>query len=165
MELSYSHEAYVFFGTLLGGVLIGMVFDFYRVLRNHTVGGVVIIGAQDVLFWMLLSLIAFGAIFITNSGQVRWYEILGIVLGFVIYGLTLSRYFVKLLDFIAKWIQKTVRFLIRIFAVPIRFLLKLVKKPLGIVLKWGKFVSNRIKSVKNKQKLKVRQIKHIFKKI
>ena len=85
MELSWTHEAYIFFGTVAGGFVLGIVRDFFKSLKNGRCGKIIFVGITDVIFCVLLSLACFMLIFVLNNGRIRWYEIFGILIGFVIY--------------------------------------------------------------------------------
>ena len=149
MELSWTHEAYIFFGTVAGGFVLGIVRDFLKSLKNGRCGKIIFVGITDVIFCVLLSLACFMLIFVLNNGRIRWYEIFGILIGFVIYFFTLSKYILLLMSFIRNVIIK----IAILFAKPLM--------AINIIEKSKKCAE----TVKNKQKLKFRQIKYIFKKI
>ena len=92
MELSVSHQVYVFAAMILCGALTGVVFDVFRAARRcfHPRSG--IIAAQDIALWLAELVLVFVTIFEVNNAAVRFYEVIGLVLGAALYFMTISEY-------------------------------------------------------------------------
>lgn len=82
--------------SLLAGVLTGILFDFYRVLRGLEAPNRVITFIEDTLFWILTSIIVFIFLLRTNYAYLREYVFISIALGIILYMWILSKYFIKL---------------------------------------------------------------------
>lgn len=78
------------------GILMGVIFDFYRAGLRLWRPSRGITGAGDALFWLGITAIVFYGLFLGNQGEVRAYIILGLFLGFVVH----VRYFSPPLLFI-----------------------------------------------------------------
>ena len=76
---------------ILVGLIIGFIFDFYRVLKKKMGFAVYLINLCDFLIFIILSFIVFIRLIYLNSGQVRWYLFLGIFLGIIIYYAKMSQ--------------------------------------------------------------------------
>lgn len=103
-------ELYILLAFFIIGILIGVVFDIFRVLRKTFKTANLITYIEDFLFWILTGfLIIYGCINIA-SGEVRLYMILMIIIGVIIYFISISKAFVfinyKILSFFIKPFKK-----------------------------------------------------------
>ena len=96
------------------GIVIGVLFDVFRILRRSFKTADWLTTLQDILFWILAGFITLFSIFKFNNGEIRSYIFIGIALGVLIYMLTLSKYIVKkysviIIKFIKKIFQNTTK--------------------------------------------------------
>ena len=100
MEVSSSHQLYVFFLCVAAGIGCGIFFDFQRSLRKLHFAGGLRTAIEDFIFVVvtLAALILLGFFF--NSGQMRYYQIMGSVSGVLFYAAFLSRIVMKTLSFL-----------------------------------------------------------------
>ncbi|ERI93122.1 spore cortex biosynthesis protein YabQ [Clostridiales bacterium oral taxon 876 str. F0540] len=82
--------------SLLAGVLTGMLFDLYRVIRGFENPNKIITFIEDTLFWVLTSIIVFIFLLKTNYAYMREYVYITIALGILIYISVLSKAFIKI---------------------------------------------------------------------
>ena len=104
-------QAYLFIVFSLTGVVIGILFDFFRILRRSFKTSNIITYVEDVLFWILTGVLILYNIWYFNNGEIRIYMFLGIIMGLLIYMLTLSNIIVSLFS-------KILKMLIRILEIP-----------------------------------------------
>ena len=166
MAISISSEALVFLKTAVGGAVIGIIFDIYRIIKSSK-KSVFLIASGDIIVWLVLSVVAFEVVYISNSGDIRWYEAVAMIIGFILYTLSLSKYFIIFVKLILKILKKTVH----ILSVPLKaaakflmFIFSYVKKPFLFVGFWLKLQKKRINFIKNKQIFDFRRLKRIFQK-
>ena len=141
------NQAYLFLVFSLTGVTIGVLFDFFRILRRAIKTANIITYIEDVLFWILTGILILYNIWYFNNGEIRVYMFLGIILGVLIYMSTLSNIVVKLftriLGTIIKVLElpfKTINAIFRkIITAILSFFTKYVKK---LKIKKGNFVNN-----------------------
>lgn len=95
-------ELSVFFHAILTGAVVGGVYAFLVLVRKVISHSIVIISIEDIIFWIWAALYIFIRMYNTSYGSVRWYFILGIVVG-VLVELFLFRKCKKCLD---KWRKK-----------------------------------------------------------
>ena len=121
------NEIYIFSLFILTGMIIGILFDIFRIFRKNfkTIDSITYI--QDFLFWILTGIILLYSIFAFNNGELRGYIFVGIILGIFLYMLILSKPFVRISSKIISLMKK-------ILSVPINFLNKYVIKPLSNLL-------------------------------
>ena len=139
------NQAYLFLVFSLTGVVLGVLFDFFRVLRKTFKTGDFVTYIEDILYWILAGIIILYNIWFFNDGEIRVFMILGILMGAIIYCLTLSPIFIKIDYFFMKKIKGVFTLLYNILKIPIEFMINLLKKIKNIVNfknKMGNFSSN-----------------------
>lgn len=125
-----SNQAYLFLIFIINGVLIGLLFDFFRIARKvfHTSDMVTYI--EDILFWILTGIIVLYSIFVFNNGELRLFMFLGILLGAFIYMLFVSSYIIKINVKIINILKKVLGIVIIPFKSIYKILHKLFLKPI-----------------------------------
>lgn len=143
------------------GITIGILFDVFRILRKSFKTADIITYLQDILFWLIAGSIILFSIFQFNHGEIRSYVFIGIMLGFVLYMITISKFIIKYSVFIIQWIKKIISY-------PLHLLEKIIKsfiiKPIIFILNLAKKQGNKIyKKAKNmtKPNKKAKKIKQI----
>ena len=124
------NQAYLFLIFVLDGFIIGLLFDFFRILRKTFKTSDIITYIQDILFWILTGLVVLYSIFIFNNGEMRIYIFLGILIGIVLYILLLSKYIIKINVFIINKIKWFVSIILKIIFMPFKFIFNILKKSL-----------------------------------
>ncbi len=105
-------------GLMVGfGVAMAVIYDVFRILRRIIPHNFVAVGAEDLIFWICLSIPAFCFVLHINDGVFRLYFVFGILLGIFVYRETLSRLIIFITEF---WVGKIRKLCI--------FLLKKIKK-------------------------------------
>lgn len=115
------NQAYLFLVFSLTGVAIGILFDFFRILRKTIKTHNIVTYIEDILFWILTGLLILYNIWYFNDGEIRIYMFLGIIMGVLIYMSTLSKFIILIFSNILKII-------IKIFKIPIRAILSIFRK-------------------------------------
>lgn len=141
------NQAYLFLVFSLTGVTIGVLFDFFRILRRTIKTSNIITYIEDILFWILTGLLVLYNIWYFNNGEIRVYMFLGIILGVLIYMSTLSniliKIFSKILQIIIKVLELPFKTIISIFREIITAIVtiftKITKK---FTIKKGNFENN-----------------------
>lgn len=91
-----SNQAYLFLVFIVNGVLIGLLFDFFRIARKVIPTNDFVTYIEDVLFWILAGSTVLYSIFIFNNGELRLFMFLGIILGAFTYMVFISSYIIKI---------------------------------------------------------------------
>lgn len=116
MEFSINREVQVFFSFVLCGAILYFCYDLFSVIRKQTKAEGFMVHLQDGLFWLVGLFILFFFAFKESRGNIRFYELLGAILGAVLYGLTLSRWVVpfvgKFLEFLSLFFKKILKILL-----------------------------------------------------
>lgn len=115
------NQAYLFLVFSLTGVAIGVLFDFFRILRRTIKTSNIITYIEDVLFWILTGLLILYNIWYFNNGEIRIYMFLGIIMGVLIYMSTLSNMLIKIFS-------KILQIIIRTIELPIKTIIAFFRK-------------------------------------
>lgn len=120
MVLSLLIQAKLLVYSLLAGILTGFIFDFYRTFRGFENIHKVFIIIEDILFWLLASIIIFVFLLYTNQAIIGLYVYLWMAIGIYIYLKLVSNFFTKLQYNLICNISKLFRILINITFYPFK---------------------------------------------
>lgn len=123
-----NNQAYLFLIFIMNGILIGFLFDIFRIIRKTFRTTDLITYIQDIVFWIVAGIITLAFIFYYNNGEIRFYVFLGIILGVVIYILTISKYIIKVSVKIINHIKNIVSTIINIVLILLKAIMKTVNK-------------------------------------
>lgn len=152
------NQTYTFLVFILNGIIIGLLFDIFRILRKSFKTPDFITYLEDFIFWILTFLLLLYSIFKFNQGELRIFIFVAIILGIFIYLLAFSKTFVRvntaIILFIKKWFfiiiikpfKNIVKFIKNNLFKPIIFISINVKKTLSKLVK-----NNKIFKIKNKK--------------
>lgn len=151
MESLYSQLFCLFIFTITG-IVIGITFDIFRILRRSFKTSDWITCMQDIIFWIITGIIILFSVFTFNNGEIRSYVFIGVALGVIIYMISISKFIVKYTVIIIKFIKKLV-------AYPIHLMKKLIINPFVKLLKSiFNLLKKMTKNIKIKQKSKTNLI-------
>lgn len=109
------NELQVFACFYIIGIIIGVLFDFFKSLRKEIKHKDKIVLIEDIIFLFLSGILVFVGIFKINYGVLRLYIVLAIILGTIGYSLTISRFFVIIFSTITRVIYKIFKMILNIF--------------------------------------------------
>lgn len=157
-------QGYLFLIFILVGIIIGVLFDVFRILRKTFKTSDFVTYIQDILFWILSGILLIYSIFVFNNGELRAYIFLSIAIGIITYMLTISKYFIKLNVTILNVIKKIFTWILKIVIYPFKLIIKLFKhifiKPLHFLkCNTEKIMSNIVINLK-KMTLRKKKVKN-----
>lgn len=126
------------------GMILGVVFDVFRILRKSFKTSDIITNIQDILFGIITGTILLSAIFLFNNGELRLYLFLGIVFGIIIYMLSISKYFIKINIIIINFIKRIIILITKPFIFLLKVIKKLFFKPISFICINLKLLFNKI---------------------
>lgn len=109
------NEIQVFACFYIIGIIIKIIFDFFKSLRNEIKHNDKVVFIEDIIFLLLSGILVFIGVFKINYGVLRLYIVLAIILGMIGYSLTISRFFVIIFSMITRVIYKTFKMILNIF--------------------------------------------------
>lgn len=147
-----TNQAYLFLIFIVNGIIIGLLFDFFRIARKVIPTNDFVTYIEDILFWLLTGAITLYSIFVFNNGELRLFMFLGIILGAFIYLLVLSSYVikinVKIINTILVPFKAIYRLLRKVIFKPITFLIINIRKSFINFVKIPKKSKNIVKNWK-----------------
>ena len=135
------NQAYLFLVFSFTGVIIGVLFDIFRILRKTIKTSNILTYIEDVLFWILTGLLILYTIWYFNNGEIRIFMFLGIIVGVLIYMSTLSNIIVKVFS-------KILQTIIKILELPFKTILTIFRK---IFTATNKIYTKILKKFENKK--------------
>lgn len=94
--------------SLLAGVLLAVIYDLFKAPRLCRNKGSVRIFFEDVFFGALSSLICFCLFMLRTKGQIRLFYLACCGAGFLLWRISLSKYFLKVLCFAIRHITRCI---------------------------------------------------------
>lgn len=173
MILSMNYQAKLFILMIIIGFSSGFFYDVLRIIRRTVKHNNIIMNIEDILYWAGVTFAVFYIMLIKNNGEVRFYVIIGILIGMILYFLTISTYVLKVSMTVINFFKKVIAAILKILLFPFKILLKILKPPmkwiLSIFKKCSTNTGKRLQKCGNYAKMKSRRIKKdikvIFKKI
>lgn len=127
-EINNTQQLLSFLISLLFGVGFGLYYAFFKAVRrsfHHTVWAIFL---EDIFFFFSVAVITFLLMLALSAGEIRFFILLGILIGFCVFYFTLAERLSAVLAFIIKAVHSLLKvvfsFLKRIF----NFLGKIVLK-------------------------------------
>lgn len=148
----------------LAGLLCGFLFDVLRAVRKNYKSSNVLYSIYDVAFWIVCAVTVYIAVYISNSGELRWHEFVGIFAGTVVYLIFLSKHLFAVASFIVKFICGFFSIILKFLRIPSKILhiISLPIKNCGLKLKSR--ILFIVHSIFSKVKIKIpRKTNKIFK--
>lgn len=122
-----TNQAYLFLIFIVNGIIIGLLFDFFRIIRKVIPTNDISTYIEDILFWLLTGASILYSIFVFNNGEMRLFMFLGIILGTFIYLITLSSYIIKIN-------VKIINTILIPFKIIYRLMRKIIFKPITFLI-------------------------------
>ncbi len=158
-----SQEAYIFFFTIYGGILIGFIYDLYKIFRRIFHPKRIATLVQDLIFWIIITTVAFYLLILSNQGELRFYNFIGFIIGSLIYNLALSKVASKSILIMVKHSQNFLGDLYQVAIYPFRLGLCLIKPACSYCKKKTKPIYYKIRRYLRLPKRIVKRTKKIFK--
>ena len=134
-------QAYIFLVFSLTGIVIGFLFDFFRILRRSIKTPNIITNIEDMLFWILSGILILYNIWYFNSGEIRIYIFFAIILGILVYMSVLSSAIIQIFS-------KVLQIIIKIVELPIKKIITIIRT---LITKISTIFIKNLKKVKIKK--------------
>jgi spore cortex biosynthesis protein YabQ len=110
MVISINQQFGLIIFSLVSGIITGVLFDLYRLIRGFNNSNKIITFIEDTLFWIFTSVVVFAFLLYTNYAYIGMYVYLWIGIGIYLYMKLISRFFIS-------YQYKLFKFLGRVFRV------------------------------------------------
>jgi spore cortex biosynthesis protein YabQ len=155
-----TNQAYLFLIFVINGLLIGLLFDFFRILRLSFKTRDFVTYIEDIIFWIITGIIVLYSIFIFNNGEIRFFMFLGIALGAFLYMTLFSGYIISVSVHIIKFFKKIFGFILKLFSFVFKILKKIFIRPISFVtINIRKISTNLFKKIKINKPLRQKNAK------
>ena len=105
MSVHLVYEVRLLLYSCATGAGLMMTYDFLRILRIFIPHLPVIMGVEDMVYWVYASLVTFSLLYEQNDGGLRGYVIAGVFIGMFLYDRLISRFFLKFLKNTWKYLR------------------------------------------------------------
>lgn len=137
MELRLQLLSFLFSWGL--GVLLGIIFDFYRLWSDYYRWPRWLKAFGDLFYWIIAAVLVFLGLMEVNGGQMRFYILLALILGLASYQVWFSRTVYRLLWRSWHLLVRLVRKITWLFTRPLVWLLMILAWPWSwLLILWKK---------------------------
>lgn len=107
--------------SVLGGILTGILFNLYNILRGVKIPKILII-IEDILFWILTAFIVFTFLLYNNYGFLSLYVYLFMIVTLIVYLIFVSPFVIKMENYLINKILKVFRVIFKNIIYPFKLL-------------------------------------------
>ncbi len=136
-EISNSEQVFSFFTALLFGVGYSVFYCILRAIRKSFRHNALAVFIEDILFFLITAITTFLLLLALTNGEIRFYMLLGIFLGFSLFYFTLCDFlssiiaaFFKGVKWCVLWVAHLLGVIFNFFGKNLRNYYKYLKKPL-----------------------------------
>ena len=128
MPLEIGVQLNIIFYSFLSGIITGILFDEYRLIRGSNSIKIIFI-IEDILFWILTAIIIFIFLLYNSYAFLGMYVYVFMIISLNLYFKFISKYIIIVEKFIGKIIIKVLRIIFKHLIYPIKlFMLKIRNK-------------------------------------
>lgn len=121
MPLSLNVQIDIVLYSILSGILTGILFDLYNIIRGIKIPKIIII-IEDILFWILTAVIVFTFLLYTNYAFLGPYVYIFMILTLIIYLKLISPIVFKVEMYIISKVGKAFRIIFKNVIYPIKII-------------------------------------------
>ena len=114
--------------SLVAGIITGVMFDFYRLIRGFNNSNKIITFIEDTLFWIFTAVVVFIFLVYNNYAYIGMYLYMWIVIGIYLYIKLASKIFINSQYRFFKVLGKFFRIIKNNIIYPFQFILYLIKR-------------------------------------
>lgn len=134
MDFNIRGETIVFLASINTGLIAGMIYDVYRVFRYYSKPKKILSFIEDLIFWLLISIVFFFTLIKTTEGVIRGFLFFGFLLGLGIYFKLISKYIFIIIKSIIRLILDLINEILKIITFPYKKLKNFTKKRVSKVV-------------------------------
>lgn len=101
-------EGWFLLYSVLLGIAITFVYDCLRIFRRVFSHGIFWVSLEDMIYWIFVAFSIFYMLYYENDGALRWFAVLGMILGMLLFNKTISPVFVTCISRLLIWIKKLI---------------------------------------------------------
>lgn len=128
MIFDLNKQLALFIFSLMNGMAVGVLYDFYRVIRGFEEAGKIITAIQDILFWILTGVLIFILMMYTNYAYMSFNVFMYNGLGLLIYFKFISKFIISICDDILEFLITIIRIIFSWLFYPLRIIFHKLRK-------------------------------------
>lgn len=128
-------QTLLFLKAIQIGVVLAVLYDLVRLLRKLVKHPNWLVQLEDLLYWLGCIVISFSLFYMYNFAQIRFFALIGMALGAILYLVTLSILFMKIATYIIEVLKKFLLALMRLLSVPLRWIMGICLIPIRYSVK------------------------------
>ncbi len=118
-----SQQALLFLKSIQIGIMFAVIYDVVRIIRKLFKHVDWLVQVEDLLYWLGCIVLGFLLLYMHNFAEIRIYVFMGMILGAVLYLMTVSVVVMQIATYIIDTLKKILTKVIHILAIPLRWLL------------------------------------------
>lgn len=163
MDISVTEQTADFLLACLFGAVLGLFYDVFRVFRVAVPCSKAAIFLQDLLFWFVCAASTFLFLLCCNAGEIRFFLLLGELLGALLYYFTFGVLVMKSARALVALLRRFFAFLFRLVSAPVRFFARLLSRFVNCMINWMKnLMKTRIKHAKTHLQQRTGKVYNLF---
>ena len=115
-----ANENSFLFYALLMGIFITFIYDILRIFRRVVPHGGFLVALEDIAFWIYCATEVFLLMYHESDGTLRWFAVMGAMLGMFSYKKLVSGSFVKYVSLLLKKLLMLINKVFRVLCKPFR---------------------------------------------
>ncbi|WP_333886618.1 spore cortex biosynthesis protein YabQ [Clostridium sp.] len=123
MIISIEEQIRLIIFSIMAGIITGILFDFYRLIRGYSNLSRIIMLIEDTLFWIFTAIIVFIFLLCTNYAYMGMYAYVLLAVGIYIYMRFFSNMFIKVHKKLFRMWGRTLRVIINILCYPFQYII------------------------------------------
>ena len=149
------------------GLVMGIIFDFYYVLRCLLKLRKIFIHIGDLFIWLFMIALVFATLIYINWGEMRFYVFLGIILGTLIYYLVFSKYIRIIYEYIIKAVLKILYIVKSIILFPFKLVARGLLYLAGVIIILSIWLTKPLRSfiVNSRVFVKLKKLKTVVSRV
>lgn len=128
------------------GIVITFAYDWLLIIRKLIKHNSLWISLEDMIFWLACGIGVFYMLYRENNGVLRWFTIIGAVIGMICYKLLIGKKFVHIMSTCIYKIMWLIFKILQIVVKPLKWLFSRLKKAAVFIKKKLKILQNFIKN-------------------
>ncbi len=136
-EISNSEQVFSFFTAFLFGIGYSVFYCFFKAIRKGFRHNAIVVFIEDILFFVITAFATFFLLLALTNGEIRFYMLLGIFIGFALFYFSLSEIlssiiaaFFKVIKRCVLWVAHLLTAIFKFFCKKLQNCYKYLKKPL-----------------------------------
>lgn len=150
--------------ALLMGIFVTFIYDLLRIFRRVVPHRGFFVSAEDLLFWIYCGGEVFLLMYHESNGTLRWFAVLGALIGMMLYRKLVSPLFVKYVTMALNWTIGMLRRVLFWLCRPLRFVCRKAGHAAGMAgRRTGRFLRRFRRAVKNRLTYFLKKLKMTIK--